>query len=98
MHVIVVGDFFQMAPVRDSYVFKENFKDYGPPSTNLLKDHFYIYTLTEIMQQKDEKQFCEVLNRLRIGELTDSDNALFMSRIVKKSDSHVSDARHLFTV
>ena len=43
---------------------------------------------------KDEKQFCEVLNRLRIGELTDSDNALFMSRIVKKSDSHyISDAQ-----
>ena len=45
------------------------------------------------MQQKDEKQFREVLNRLRIGELTDSDNSLFMSVIVKKSDSHyVSDA------
>ena len=23
MHVIVVGDFYQMAPVRDSYVFKD---------------------------------------------------------------------------
>ena len=93
MHVIVVGDFFQMAPVRDSYVFKDDFKDYGPLSTNLWKDHFYIYTLIEIILQKDEKQFCEVLNRLRIGELTDSDNVLFMSRIVNKSDSHyVSDA------
>ena len=88
LHVIVVGDFFQMAPVRDSYVFKDDFKDYGPLSPNLWKDHFYIYTLTEIMHQKDEKQFCEVLNRLRIGELMESDNALFMSRIVKKSDSH----------
>ena len=73
-----------MAPVRDSYVFKDDFKDYGPLSPNLWKDHFYIYTLTEIMHQKDEKQFCEVLNRLRIGELMESDNALFMSRIVKK--------------
>ena len=45
------------------------------------------------MHQKDEKQFCEVLNRLRIGELTESGNALFMSRIVKKSDAHyVPDA------
>ena len=49
LHVIVVGGFFQMAPVRDSYVFKDDFKDYGPLFTNLWKDHFYIYTLTEIM-------------------------------------------------
>ena len=97
LHVIVVGDFFQMAPVRDSYVFKDDFKDYGSLSPNLWKDHFYIYALTEIMHQKDEKQFCEVLNRLRIGELMESDNELFMSRIVKKSDAHyVPDARHFF--
>ena len=51
LHVIVVGDCFQVAPVRDSCVFKDNFKDYGPLSTNLWKNHFYIYTLTEIMQQ-----------------------------------------------
>ena len=49
LHVIVVGDFFQMAPVRDSYIFKDDFKDYGPLSTHLWKDHFYIYALTEIM-------------------------------------------------
>ena len=42
LHEIVVGDFFQMAPVRDSYVLRM-FKDYGPLSTNLWKDHFYIY-------------------------------------------------------
>ena len=45
VHVIVVGDFFQMAPLRNSYAFK----DYGSLSTNVWKDHFYIYTLTEIM-------------------------------------------------
>ena len=45
------------------------------------------------MEQKNEKQFCEVLNRLRIEELTDSDNALFMSGTVKESHScYVSDA------
>ena len=49
LYVIVVGDFFQIAPVRDSYVFKDDFKNYGPLSTNLWKDHFHIYTLIEIM-------------------------------------------------
>ena len=32
-----------MVPVRDSYVCKDDFKDYGPYSTNLFKDYFYIY-------------------------------------------------------
>ena len=49
LHVIVVGDFIQMAPVRDSYVFKDDFKDYGPLSTYLWKNHFHINILTEIM-------------------------------------------------
>ena len=30
MHALVVGDFFQMAPVRDSYVFKDDSRGYGP--------------------------------------------------------------------
>ena len=42
LHIIVVGYLFQMAPVRYSHVFKDDFKDYGPLSTNLWKDHFYI--------------------------------------------------------
>ena len=61
LYVIVVGDFFQMAPVRNSYVFKDDFKDYGLLCTNLWKDYthththtyiyiyIYIYILTEIM-------------------------------------------------
>ena len=49
LHVIVVGDFFQMAPVRDSYVFKDDFRDYGSLSTILWKNHFHKHTLTEIM-------------------------------------------------
>ena len=44
LHVIVVGDFFQRATVRDSYVFKDDFKDYVPLCTNIWKNHFYMCT------------------------------------------------------
>ena len=95
LHVIAVGDFYQMAPIKGSYVFKEDDKDYGPLATNLWKKHMQIYTLTEIMHQRGEKQFCEVLNRLRIGYLIESDNSIFESRIVKRTDdNYVSNARH----
>ena len=56
-----------------------------------------IYTLTEIMRLRGEKLFCEVLNRLRTDYLTEKDNAVFESQIVKKTDSHyLPEARHFF--
>ena len=95
LHVIVVADFYQMAPVRDSYVFNDN-RGYGPLAINLRTKHMQIYTLTEIMHQRGEKLFCEVLNRLRTADLTE-DNVVFESRIVKKADSHyLPEARHFF--
>ena len=86
LHVIAVGDFYQMAPVKDSYVFKDDDRDYGPLATNLWKKHMQVYTLTEIMCQRGEKKFCEVLNRLRTGDLIESDNSIFESRIVRRTD------------
>ena len=55
-----------------------------------------IYTLTEIMHQRGEKLFCEVLNRLRTADLTE-DDVVFESHIVKKTDSHyLPEACHFF--
>ena len=34
-----------------------------------------VYTLTKIMCQRGEKQFCEVFNRLRTGDLIDGDES-----------------------
>ena len=86
-----------MAPVKDSYVFKDDSRGYGPLATNLWTKHMQIYTLTEIMPQRGEKLFCEVLKRLRTDDLTEEDNAVFESHIVKKTDSHyLPEAHHFF--
>lgn len=37
----------------------------GPLATNLWTDLFKMFELTEIMRQKDDKDFAELLNRLR---------------------------------
>ena len=96
LYVIVVRDFYQMAPVRD-YVFKDDDRGYGPLATNLWTKHVQIYTLTEVIHQRGEKLFCEVLNRLRIADLTEENNAVFESHIVKKTDSHyLPEACHFF--
>ena len=65
-----------MAPVRDSYIFKDEPSRYGPLAVNLWKDYFHIYSLLEIMRQHGQKQFCQILNRLRVGELTDNDQQI----------------------
>ena len=82
LHVLAIGDFFQMAPVMDSYIFKDDY--IGPLAINLWTTHFYISSFIEIMQQQGEKQFCEILNRLQIGELTENDQAILNAQKIKK--------------
>ena len=39
-------------------------KHYTGLAPNVWCDNFKIYSLVEIMRQKEEKKFCEILNRL----------------------------------
>ena len=64
LHVLAIGDFFQMALVMDSYIFKDDYISYRPLAINLWTTHFYIFSLIDSMQQQGEKQLCEILNRL----------------------------------
>ena len=51
LHVIAIGDFYQMAPVHDTYIFSENYNTDTPEvlAPNLWTSNFHIYSLTEIM-------------------------------------------------
>ena len=54
-------------------------------------------SLTEILHQKEEKRFCEILNRLRKAQCTEEDNRIFESSIMKKdSQDYNFGARHVF--
>lgn len=86
--VLVVGDFYQLPPVMDSPIFKipkgneiHEFLDYNP-----LWDLFQIFELTEIMRQRDQKQFVHALNSLVTGKMTEDDINLISSRQVSESD------------
>ena len=99
LHVIAIGDFYQMAPVHDTYIFSENYNRDTPEvlAPNLWTSNFHIYSLTEIMRQRDQKHFCEMLNRLRLGTFTEDDTKIFKSRIVKKDDPNYDiTVRHVF--
>ena len=64
LHIIVIGDFYQLPPVMDSHIFKDNPYNYGPVATNVWNTYFQILSLTEIMWQHGNHQFCGILNRL----------------------------------
>ena len=50
--VLAVGDFYQLKPVFDD--------------RNIWKDLFQIFVLEDIMRQKDDFEYAQLLNRLRI--------------------------------
>ena len=83
LNLITVGDLFQLKPVFDKWIF-ENSKDaYSALATNIWQEHSKMYELSEIMRQKDDREFAELLNRLREGKHTEQDIEVLKGRILK---------------
>ena len=76
-----------MKPVLNSYVFKNSGREYTALAPNLWCDHFKIFSLEEIMRQRDEKRFCQILNHLCKAQCTEEDNKVFEGRIIDKESS-----------
>ncbi|KAL2076326.1 hypothetical protein ACEWY4_028078 [Coilia grayii] len=94
--ILCVGDFFQLSPVGKTKalcVFEEN-------TVDIWRDNFQIITLTEIMRQKDDAAFAEMLNRLRVKKkeepLLDGDRALLASRTFAEKSECPLDVLHIF--
>ena len=51
VHIIAIGDLFQLQPIMDGYVFKDiNNSDNGALAPNLWQEHFNMFELHEIMR------------------------------------------------
>ena len=99
VHIILVGDLFQLRPVGDSWIFADLKEGYTSLATNLWQTHFSVYELTEIMRQKDDHTFAELLNRVREGNQTEEEIALLKTRSVSRDTERyesLKDALHLF--
>ena len=98
--VITVGDLFQLKPVFDRSIFENPNTSYSTLATNLWADFFSLFELTDIMRQKDDKQFAEVLNRLREGKHSERDIDCLKERLlhtVPGSENYPMETTHLFT-
>src|SRR5277367_6234481 len=79
--VICVGDFNQLKPVAAGYVFESDKGNaYQELIGSVLWSTFKIAYLTEIMRQKDDKDFAIALQNLSSGTMTKAEIELFRSR------------------
>ena len=98
--MITVRDLFQLKPVFDKWIFENSESGYNAFATNIWTQYFTVFELTEIMRQKDDKQFAELLNRLREGKHSDDDIAILKQRLLnvtRENDNYPINATHLFT-
>ena len=97
LSVIAVGDFYQLKPVNDRLVFLDPKESAKALASNSWKDHFKIYELVDIMRQKDDLKFAQLLNRLRLNELTEEDKDDLRKHVVDHNSSeYQKDAVHQF--
>ncbi|CAF4204783.1 unnamed protein product, partial [Rotaria sordida] len=94
--VIVLGDFNQLRPVGDKYIFQFN-NSYNALVDSPLWSLFELFELTEIMRQKDDKTFAIALSNIAKGTMTDEDIHLLKSRIVSTENLEtIEDAIRIF--
>ena len=97
VNIVCVGDLYQLQPVMQDFIFVQPSDAYNVLATNLFIAHFTMFELDEIMHQKDDKTFAELLNRLRTGEHTKEDIQLLRTRqITEASSQEMSGIPHFF--
>ena len=85
---------FQLKPVFDRWIFQGVDKGYGLLATYLWQIHFKMYELTEIIRQKDNKKYAELLNRLREESHAKNDTACLKTRMIKDIEKIKTCASH----
>lgn len=94
--IIAVGDLFQLKPVMDGWIFSQPLNDYDPLATNLWKEKFTVFELTDVMRQRDDREFALLLNRLREGCHSEKDIDI-LKKHAKTDNSELASFPHLFT-
>ena len=93
--IIVVGDLCQLPPIRKRFIFDE----YKNDLLNLMHPWkvFKMVELTQIMRQKNDQLFIQLLNRVRTATQTEDDMNIINSRCITPDDpNYPSDALHIW--
>ena len=82
LSILAVGDLYQLPPVGQAPLFSSVSDCYAQlyRSGSLWIDEFKMIELDEIMRQRGDQAFCELLCRVRTADCTDDDLAILKSR------------------
>ena len=96
--ILLFGDLFQLPLVMSKMIF-EDINNISCVGVHLWRDLFRVVELKEIMRQKDDLSFAQLLNRVRLGHQTDADIALLNSRTIfsNTADDYPYEALHIFS-
>ncbi|XP_043472427.1 uncharacterized protein LOC122505072 [Leptopilina heterotoma] len=98
--IIAVGDFQQLPPVGDNWVFQPNTRA-NPMAViagNPLWEQFKLFHMTQIMRQKDDLSFATALNNMASGTMSSTDINLIQNRCftINLLPPEAEGAIHLF--
>ena len=97
--ILAVGDLYQLPPVGQPLLFSTVNDSYAQlyRSGSLWQDEFEMLELDEIMRQRGDSAFADLLCRVRTDSCTDADIAVLESRVVTPdSPGYPSEALHVY--
>ena len=95
--VLAFGDLYQLPPVGQSPVYELPADKFERLFGSIWVRNFKAVELTEVMRQKEDAEFAELLNRVRKAEHTEADIDLLRTCEIDKTDPvYKSDVLHIF--
>jgi hypothetical protein len=67
--------------VFDHWIFENSSESYNTLASNLWQQYFQMFELPQVMRQREDKDFAEILNRIREGKHTENDIRVLKERI-----------------
>ena len=97
LSILAVGDLYQLPPVAARPVYALPKSPLARLAGSLWENLFNIHHLVTIMRQKDDEDFANMLNRIRLETHTDEDVAVLQTRLSTPTDlNYPHDALHIF--
>ena len=96
--VIAVGDLYQLPPVCRNFVFDHPNDSYAQLADPLWYQ-FQLAELSQIMRQKDDAKFAELLNHVRTATCSEQDLATLKSREIKENSlNYPTNSLHVYSL
>ena len=93
--VIVLGDLMQMCPITGRYIFlKPRDTQFGlSHEVDPLWNKFHYIALKENHRQGEDKDYADMLNRIRVGDETEADIQKLKERVRNETDKEIKDEK-----